>query len=98
MKKKGYILLSDAAKNPSKVFIKAGKEALYRFQVEHEDHDILIKTLLRSYPGIMSDFTEISEQAIASKVDRPADQVAAALSFIATQELLDYIPGMIKPS
>ena len=92
LEKEGYILLSDAAKNPSKVFIKAGKEALYRFQVEHEDHDILIKALLRSYPGIMSDFTEISEQAVASKVDLPPGQVATALSYIAAQGLLDYIP------
>jgi ATP-dependent DNA helicase RecQ len=97
LEKEGYILLSDAVKNPSKVFIKAGKEALYRFQVEHEDHDLLIKTLLRSYTGIMSDFTEISEQAIASKVDRTADKVAVALSYIAAQGLLDYIPQHDKP-
>jgi ATP-dependent DNA helicase RecQ len=97
LEKEGHILLSDAVKNPSKVFIKADKEALYRFQVESEEYDLFIKTLMRSYTGIMTDFTEISEQALASKLHATAARVAEALGFLAQQGLLDYIPHTDKP-
>lgn len=97
LEKEGYILLSDAVKSPSRVYIKANKEALYRFQVEREEYDPLIKTLLRSYSGIMTDFTGISEQALAAKLGMTAEKVASGLLDMTRYDLLDYIPQTDKP-
>jgi len=97
LEKEGYILLSDAVKNPSKIYIKANKEELYRFQVGNEQYDLLIKALLRSYTGIMTDFTEISEQAIGTKLDMTPEQVASALIYLSKNGLLDYLPHSDKP-
>jgi len=97
LEKEGYVLLSEAFYNPSKVFITAGKEELYRFQVSHESYDHFIKTLLRSYSGILTDFTVISEPELSRRLEIPVKTVVDGLTFLARQGLLEYIPQTDRP-
>jgi len=48
-------MLSDAMHRPSRIYVKADKESLYRFQVENEFYDLLLKTILRSYTGVLTE-------------------------------------------
>ena len=97
LEKEGYIMLTEALFNPSRVHIKTDKETLYRFQVSHAALDHLIKTMLRSYSGILSDFVRINESEIARRADIPIEQVKAGLERLSHLQLLDYLPQNDKP-
>lgn len=97
LEKEGFIMLSDAFLNPSKVFIKAQKEELYRYQVEHAAFDHFIKTLLRSYSGILSDFVKINEAEVARRSNLTAEQVVSNLKHLEKLQILDYVPQTTQP-
>lgn len=97
LEKEGFILLNEAVHEPSRIFIKTDKESLYRFQVENEFYDPFIKTLLRSYSGIFSDFVKISEGDLARRVRLPAAKVTEMLKRLEKQQILDFLPQSDKP-
>lgn len=97
LEKEGLVMLTDAFHNPSKIFIKADKEVLYRFQVENEVYDHFIKTLLRSYSGILSDFVKFSEPELARRADLPIEKVVSYLKNLEKLQLLDYIRQTDNP-
>ena len=89
--------MNEGFHQPSRVFIKAGREELYRFQVEHASLDPFIKTLLRSYGGILTDFTPINENEIARRSGLPAAQVSTNLKYLEKVRILDYLPQTDRP-
>jgi len=97
LEKEGFLMLTDAFHNPSKVFIKANKEVLYKFQVENERYDHFIKTLLRSYSGILSDFVKFSEPELARRTELTVEKVVSNLRHLEKLQLLDYIRQTDNP-
>ncbi len=97
LEKEGLVMLTDAFHNPSRIFIKAGKEDLYRFQVENEPFDHFIKTLLRSYSGILSDFVKFSETELARRSDLPLEKVVSTLKHLEKLQIIDYIRQTDNP-
>ena len=97
LEKEGYLLLNESMHDPSRIFIKTDKETLYRFQVKNEAYDPFIKTILRSYTGVLSDFTVISENDLARRTNLSAEKVRDILKRLESQQLLDYLPGSGKP-
>ncbi|MFH1160643.1 MAG: ATP-dependent DNA helicase RecQ [bacterium] len=98
LEKEGYVALNEGLNNPSRIFIKARKEALYRFQVANETYDHFLKTLLRSYPGLFTDFVIIHEAELARRLELTTDQVIKNLKYLDKQGILDYIPQTTKPA
>ena len=90
-------MLTEGIHHPSKVYIKAQKDELYRFQVEHEPFDHFIKTMLRSYSGILSDFITFSEAELARRTNLSIDKVLSNLNHLVKLQILDYIPQTDKP-
>ena len=97
LEKEGFIMLTEGIHHPSKVFIKARKDELYRFQVEHEPFDHFIKIMLRSYSGILSDFVVFSESELARRCDLSVEKVVNNLTLLSKFQILDYIPQKDKP-
>jgi len=97
LEKEGYVMMTEGIRQPSRVHIKAAREELYRFQVEHERYDHLIKTMLRSYGGILSGFITFSEAELARRSGLDADETVKNLKHIARLGILDYIPATDKP-
>jgi ATP-dependent DNA helicase RecQ len=97
LEKEGFIMLTEGLHHPSKVYIKAQKEELYRFQVEHEPFDHFIKTMLRSYSGILSDFIIFSESELGRRSSLSIEKVVSNLKHLAQLQILDYIPQTDKP-
>ncbi len=97
LEKEGYILVTDLLDMESKAFITARKEDLYKFQVENARYDKFIKTLLRSYSGLFTEFTAISEEELAKRtgIDRAA--VTRALESLERYEILRYRPRKSMP-
>jgi ATP-dependent DNA helicase RecQ len=97
LEKEGYVMLTDAFYNPSRIFIRADKETLYRFQVGHEEFDHFIKTILRSYSGVLSDFVKFSETELAKRAGLSLKQVTETLQHLQHLRILEYIPQTNKP-
>lgn len=97
LEKEGFIVLSDSFDEPSKVMIKASRDDIYGFQVNNPKFGELIKYMLRSLPGVMTDFVKISEEAIARKIEMPVEKVVEQLKKLETYNFLSYAPRNEKP-
>jgi ATP-dependent DNA helicase RecQ len=97
LEKEGFLLLSEAVHTPSRVCIKTDKESLYRFQVENAFFDPFIKTLLRSYSGIFSEFCSIREEDLAKRTNLTTDKVIEFLVNLSKLQVIDYIPRTENP-
>lgn len=97
IEREGMIVTSEALNNPSKVYIKANREDLYRFQLEYKEFDIIIKYLLRNLPGVLSDFVNIREKVVSHKTGIPIDRVKYQLNKLDNLNFLCYVPRSDKP-
>jgi ATP-dependent DNA helicase RecQ len=97
LEKEGFLVLSEGLHSPSRLYIKSDKESLYRFQVENPTLDPFIKTILRSYTGIFTEFSVINENELARRTSLPANKVIELLKRLEKLQLLDYIPATDKP-
>ena len=97
IEREGYFVTSEALNTPSKIHIKAGREDLYRFQIEYKEYDTLIKYLLRNLPGVLSDFVNIREEHISQKTGMPIDVINKQLCNLERLNFLNYIPRSDKP-
>lgn len=97
LERDGYITGGESMNAVSRVFIDSDKETLYRFQVENKHYELLLKTLLRSYGGVLSDFVNISETELANRMNIPREKVIEQLIAVARTGILTYIPQNDKP-
>lgn len=97
LEREGYILLNEAVRSPSKIHITADKEALYHFQVTQPLAGSFIKTLLRSYSGLFSDFTRIDEAVIATRTGQTRENTVRMLQHLQEHDILTYLPASDKP-
>ncbi|MEI8005883.1 MAG: ATP-dependent DNA helicase RecQ, partial [Bacteroidota bacterium] len=96
LEKEGYVMLSDAMHRPSRIYVKADKETLYRFQVENEFYDQLLKTILRSYTGVMTEFVGFSEAELARRTGLAAEDLVKHLKRLEKLKIIDYTPASDK--
>lgn len=97
LEKEGLLLLTESMYTPSKLFITANREDLYRLQVEQPYFDPFLKHLLRTYPGIFTDFVKIIEEDIARKLDLKPEKVTSNLLQLQKSGYLNYMPRKEKP-
>jgi ATP-dependent DNA helicase RecQ len=97
LEREGYLSLSDAFFNPSKIHFRLNKDDLYTFQVEHPAQDHFIKLLLRSYSGVFDGFVKISETELAKRYEKPPEAIKKALKYLDEAGILSYIPQTENP-
>lgn len=97
MEREGYIATSEALSSPSKIHIKAGREDLYRFQIEYQEFDTIIKYMLRNLPGVLSDFVNIREETISIKTGLSVEMIIKQIGRLERLDFLTYIPRNDKP-
>ncbi len=97
LEREGYILMNEAINAASKIYIKVDKEVLYHFQVAHPSADTFIKTLLRSYSGLFSDFVRIDEALIARRTGLSCEEAVKMLQRLHENDILTYLPRKDKP-
>ena len=97
LEKEGYIVLSDSFDEPSKVWIKASRDDLYGFQVNNPQYSELIKCMLRSMPGVLTDFVRINEETLAKKAGLTSEKVVEQLKKLEAYNFLSYAPRNDKP-
>jgi ATP-dependent DNA helicase RecQ len=97
LEKEGLLLLTESMHSPSRLFIKTSREELYKLQVEKPYFDQMMKLLLRSYPGIFTDFVKINEEEIARKLTITTEKLINDLLQLQKDGYLDYVGRKNKP-
>lgn len=97
LEKEGFLVLSDSFDEPSKVMIKASRDDIYGFQVNNPQYGELIKCMLRSLPGVLTDFVKINEEVLAKKSGLTSDKVVEQLKKLESYHFLSYAPRNDKP-
>ena len=97
LEKEGFLVLSDSFDEPSKVMIKASRDDIYGFQVNNPQYSELVKYMLRSLPGVMSDFVKVNEEMMAKKIGVPVEKVIEQLKKLEAYNFLSYAPRNDKP-
>jgi ATP-dependent DNA helicase RecQ len=90
--REGYLVLTEAFHNPSRVMFQVERDGLYNFQVKHGDFDGFIKLLLRSYSGLFSQFIRIDESLLARRSGLAPLKVYNYLVTLSKRKIIHYIP------
>ena len=97
IEKEGLISLSENFSTPSKVNIILTKQDFYKFQVSHKTYDFFLKTLLRTYGGLMEGYVSINESELAGNLKSNKNKVIETLHRLQKLEVIDYIPKGLLP-
>ena len=97
LEKNGFIVMTEALHQPSKIMFKLDKDDLYRFQMRYSGLDPLIKAVLRSYPGVFSVYARINENEIARRLGVAFNEVVKGLLTLDSYKVISYIPQTNKP-
>ncbi len=91
LERDGWIYLSEGVKTHSKIRFLVNKEILYDYQLRNKEKDKIISIILRLYQGVMSDFVEMRESAVAKLIYLPEDNVVKALKEMHQAGILEYL-------
>lgn len=97
LERDGWISLSEAVYIPSRFKFEIDFQELYKFQVQSQKYDGLIKAILRSYGGVFDFFTPINEYEFAKKLRRPYEEIVRLLESLEKQEIATYLKSTDKP-
>jgi len=95
--REGYLVLTEAFHNPSRIKFQVERDALYTFQVKNANFDSFIKLLLRSYSGLFSQFVKIDESSLALRSGLPREKVYSYLITLSRRQIIHYIPRKELP-
>jgi ATP-dependent DNA helicase RecQ len=97
LEREGYIILNESLETPSRIHFEAGREDIYRFQIENQSLDPFIKLLLRSYSGVFTEFVQVNEAELAKRAAVKEEMVVSNLSKLQKAGILSYAKRPGKP-
>lgn len=90
IEREGYISLTDAFFQPSRIKLEMNREDLYKFQLSNTAIDAFIKMLLRSYSGLFDSFVKINEWELAKKANSKRETVVKRLNYLHQHNVITY--------
>lgn len=97
LQRAGYIEFSEEANLPSKVMVLMNSYELDQFQQKNPKLDLLLKTLLRSYTGLFTEYATIDEEKLAQRTSSTHQEVYEQLKILSKLRVLHYIPQRRTP-
>lgn len=97
LESEGYIELTEELDNPSRVMFKVNRDELYLVQLKNESLDSFIKSILRLYTGLFSEYVAIDEEYIARIIRNSRAAVVSMLIRLSGMGIMNYIPGAKSP-
>ena len=98
LEKEGFVTLSEALVEPSKVMVKASRDEIYDFQLSNPRFEPLVNYMLRNMPGVMTDFVKLNEESVARKLSISVDELEQQLRTLERQNFLTYAQRSDKPT
>ncbi len=93
----GYMVLTDESDHPARVMFCVSRDDLYRLRVERDDLDHFLRTIMRMYNGIFTEFRSVSEEAIATTSGYTVDRVKEFFKMLWQLRVIRYIPSRRTP-
>ncbi|MBR3414017.1 MAG: RecQ family ATP-dependent DNA helicase [Bacteroidales bacterium] len=97
LEREGLIALPDREEAESKVFIPMSREEVYRFQVNQPRYSDLMEVMMRTYGGLFTDFTPISERLLGRRLYYDEKQIANMLRHMDALKAIVYKCKSDKP-
>lgn len=97
IEREGYISLNEGMYHTSRFVFNVDKQELYKFQVEHPQFDILIKTMQRSYGGSFTEPVPLFEAELARRLETTEKIIVEMLNRMHQNGILSYFPVSDKP-
>lgn len=94
----GYLQYDEEVEYNSRLMFLLRRDELYSLQNQTEDEEEVVRTLLRYYPGIFTEYVFIDEHYIAAKSGLDLSTVCSALIVLSRQGVVRYIPARKTPS
>ncbi len=93
----GYLEYTDEQDNASRILFTLQRDELYRIHDNIPETENLIRTILRLYTGIFSDYAYINEDTLALRTGLTRQQVYETLVLLTKRHILHYIHGKKTP-
>jgi ATP-dependent DNA helicase RecQ len=93
----GYMTLTDESDHPARVMFRVSRDDLYRLRVEREELDHFLRTILRMYNGIFTEFRSVNESEIAVRTGYTLDRVRELFKTLWQLRIISYIPSRRTP-
>ena len=97
LQQNGYLTLTDAQDNPARILFCISRDELYRLRVKRDDLDPLIRTILRLYNGVFTEFRAIDEGELAAWSGYTPERVRELLKLLWQLRVIRYIPSNRSP-
>ena len=93
----GYLQYTDEQDNASRLLFTLQRDELYKLREQDDKTELLVRTLLRSYTGLFTDYAFINEDSLATRTGLNHRQVYEILMRLSKQHILKYIPRKKTP-
>lgn len=97
LERAGYIEFIQEMNRRSRVMIRLRRDELYDLELD-DDAEILLRYLLRTFPGLFADYVFIDEASVAYGMHRTLVDVCQSLINLRREHVIDYIPRSETPS
>lgn len=93
----GYLEYTDEQDNASRILFTIRRDELYKLREMGTEAETLIQTILRSYTGVFTNYTYISEDTLAIRTGLTRQQIYNILVTLTKRRIVDYIPHKKTP-
>ncbi|MDR2891087.1 MAG: RecQ family ATP-dependent DNA helicase [Alistipes sp.] len=93
----GYMVLTDESDHPARVVFTVSRDDLYRLHVERDELDHFLRTIMRMYNGIFTEFRSVNENEIAVVSGYTVDRVKELFKTLWQLRVIRYIPSRRTP-
>lgn len=97
LQQNGYMTLTDELENPARIMFSISRDDLYKIRVQRDDLDHFIRTILRLYNGVFSEFKAIDESEIAATTGYTLERVKEFLKRMWQMRIIRYVPSNRSP-
>lgn len=97
LQQNGYLIYTEQDENPARLMFCVSRDDLYSLRVKRDDLDHILRTILRLYTGVFSDFRPIDTQEIAIYTGYTEEKVKELLKTLWQLHVIRYIPRSRSP-
>lgn len=97
LQQNAYLVYTDEEENPARLMFCVSRDDLYSLRVERDDLDHILRTILRLYAGVFTDFRPIDVQEIAIYTGYTEEKVMELLKTLWRLHVIRYVPKNRSP-
>ena len=97
LEQNGLLTLVDEQDNPAKLMFNVSRDSLYKLNAGGNDMDLVLRSILRLYNGVFTNFRSIDELQIAAFAGISSERVHEMLKMLWRMHTIRYIPASRTP-